>query len=202
MTTPRVSRYRYWISDVRRAVAENRVVQNLSVWRVGDVDRRLTALDPALAIEEVVADHAAAVIVRRAILRAERDLPLRVDERVALDHRVARAVPEENRRPCDLTGGRHDVPEDVVTDGPAAARVDLESARIRVARGSRVFEHRSLDQPLVDAAALAVRIRFHELTARINQADVLNSRRLRPGREHDRVVVDVAHGQVRDRDAR
>ena len=57
------------------------------------------------------------------------------------------------------------------------------------------------DDAVVHAAAGAVRVGLDELLSGVDQAHVVDERRLRPGVQHDRVVVDVADRQVRDRDA-
>jgi hypothetical protein len=176
---------------------ENGVVQHLRARRVADVDRRVPR---QAAKDEVVPDDAAGMIVRRALDQTKRDLALAVDERVAVDDRARRRVPHQDRRPGQLRR-RADVPEEIVPDDPFVGGMHAQAIRVVVAAGRLVLDDRVLDDAVVHAAARAVRVGLDELLAGVDEPDVVDERRLRAGIEHDRVVVDVANGQVRDRHA-
>ena len=117
---------------------------------------------------------------------------------------VARAAPHEHRGPQRLRrrGGHADVAEQVVADDPVGAVVDVDAVRVAVGGpDGRVLDHAVLD----DAAVHAVRVRevhraLHELLARVEQAHVVEADAVAAllALELDRVVLDLAHRQVRD----
>ena len=154
-----------------------------------------------VAIDEVVPDDPARVVVGRPLDQPERDLALAIDERVAVDQRVGRRVPHQDRRARELTLRRAHVPEQVVPDDPVVAGVDVHAVRVVVAAGRVELDHRVLDDAVVHAAARAVRAGLDVLLSGVHQPHVVDERRLRPGVQHDRVEIDVANRQARDRDA-
>ena len=197
MTTPVLPENRYSIGLGYLPDRKNRVVEDPGIRRVSDEDRDVTT-DRGAAVDEVVGDDPAAVIrPPSTVYQTERNFALAIDERIAIYGRVGGHVPHENGRSGQRPGRSPHVSEQVVTNIPTGARVDIDTIRVVVTAGRAVFERGVFDDAVVDPAR-TVGIRFDELLPGIYQSHVVNERALCAGIEDDGVSIDVPDRQVGD----